>query len=437
MVTRRSGCTRTGHRARHDVLAFVFIVFLSMVCRVTFATDSLHKDRNVPSDSESSQSVTKAVDWLSAEANKMIRSSRRTMADGKTAFPPQVGKGYDAFWLRDYYYMLEGAIGSFSDEQLKDACRLFVGAVREDGAAVDCIKFDGTPIYKPGYGRMGDKPVADGSPFTVAVAWHTFRRTKDLALLRSIIDRLELTMNAMPRNPRTGLVHIKPGRRQERCPYGFTDTVPKQGDVLFCSLLFVQAGRQMADLYQALDRPDDSHRWSAEADRVAKAIGKTLWNPQWSLFRAATVKCNQPDVWGSIFAVSLGVADDRQSRAIARFLQNHYDKIVRCGQIRHLPRPLYWEGLRYRDRYQNGGYWATPVGWFVYTLDMVDPALADKTILDMVNDFRRRGVNEWIYGDQTVTPDYIASVALPVVDIRRMLLRREKKAQNTLNGSVE
>jgi len=231
-------------------------------------------------------------------------------------------------------------------------------------------------------------------------------------------------MKATPRHPKTGLVHIKPGKPQERCPYGFTDTIPKQGDVLFCSLLFVQAGRQLADLYMALNRPEDARRRSNEADRVARQIRKVLWNPEWGLFRAASVQCNQPDIWGSAFAVSLGVADHQQTLSVAYYFRDNYGKLVQRGQVRHLPQGMYWEGVGYRDRYQNGAYWATPVGWFVYTLDLVDAKLAEQTVIDMVADFQKQGVHEWILGDAAAVPTYLASVSLPLVDIRRMLARR-------------
>ncbi len=39
---------------------------------------------------------------------------------GTAAFPPQVGIGYEAFWLRDYEYTLEGSIASYSDKELTD-----------------------------------------------------------------------------------------------------------------------------------------------------------------------------------------------------------------------------------------------------------------------------------------------------------------------------
>ena len=372
-----------------------------------------------------SDSLSEAVQWLETEAHRIIRVSLRTMADGTAAFPPQVGIGYEAFWLRDYEYTLEGAVDSYSDKELTDACRLFVRSLDPNGAGVDCIKFDGTPIYKPGFGSMGVHPVADGFQFTVAVAWHTYRKTRDAQLLTEIIEPLVTTMNAVPRNPDTGLVHIAPGEPQERCPYGFTDTIRKQGDVLFCSLLYVQACRQLSDLLIASDRAGDARRWRAEGKKVTRSIRKTFWDAEVGLFRAATVRCREHDIWGSAFAVYLAVADAEQSQAVARYFREHYAELVQHGQIRHLPGGVYWEkAVCDRDTYQNGAYWATPTGWFVYTLDLADPALADRTVIDLVRDFQAGGACEWILRDRRQLPNYLASAALPLAGIRAMIERR-------------
>ncbi|NLZ03790.1 MAG: hypothetical protein GXY19_01285 [Phycisphaerae bacterium] len=372
-----------------------------------------------------SASLSEAVQWLETEAHRVIRASMRTMADGTAAFPPQVGIGYEAFWLRDYEYTLEGSVDSYSDKELTDACRLFVRSLDADGAGVDCIKFDGTPIYKPGFGSMGVHPVADGSQFTVAVAWHTYRKTKDAQLLAEILEPLVKTMNAVPRLPDTGLVHIVPGEPQERCPYGFTDTIRKQGDMLFCSLLYVQACRQLSDLLEAAGRDADAKRWSAEGERVTQSVRRVFWDEQVGLFRAATVCCREHDIWGSAFAVYLRVADAEQSQTVARYFRDHYNEIVQAGQIRHLPGGVYWEkAVCDRDTYQNGAYWATPAGWFVYTLDLADPALADRTVIDLVRDFQSGGACEWILGQRRQLPNYLASAALPLAGIRTMMERR-------------
>lgn len=369
--------------------------------------------------------ITESVTWLEKEAHRIIRASRRTMKDGTAAFPPQVGIGYDAFWLRDYEYTLEGLIDAYTDQELTDACRLFIRSLHADGAGVDCVKFDGTPIYQPGYGSMGENPVADGSQFTVGVAWHTYRKTHDKKLLEEIIGPLVKCMNAVPRNAETRLVHIDEKAEWDRCPYGFTDMIRKQGDELFCSLLYVQACRQLADLLDELGRKAESEIWKKEGAVVAAGIRNVFWDSKVGLFRAATVLCKEHDIWGSAFAVFLGVADNEQSKAVAMYFKTNYSQVVQNGQIRHLPGGVYWEQGCERDTYQNGAYWATPTGWFVYALDLVDPQLADRTVVEMVADFQKSGACEWVYKQQRQLPNYLASAALPLVGIQAMVERRK------------
>jgi hypothetical protein len=319
--------------------------------------------------------------------------------------------------------MLEGCPRAFTRKELLDACQLFINAAHVEGAGVDCVKFTGEPIYEPGYGTMGDNPVADGSQFTIDVAWQTFQETKDAAFLRKNLDKLVKIMRAAPSNPTNGLIHIKPGG-WDRCPYGFTDSVRKQGDELFSSLLYVQACRQLADLLAVAHRSAEAREWRREAVHIESNIRETFWDDHIGLFRAATISCRQPDIWGSAFAVWLNVATPQQARAIAQYFKNHYAEIVQRGQIRHLPGGVYWDSACARDTYQNGGYWATATGWFAYTLDLVDPNLADQTILDMIADFQQRGVTEWVYGDQTAVKNYLASAAMPLAGARKILDRR-------------
>ena len=376
---------------------------------------------------DGSATLADAVSWLQKESHRIIRASRRTMKDGTAAFPPQVGIGYEAFWLRDYVYTLEGSIEAYSDKELIDACHLFVRSLRSDGAGVDCVGFDGTPVYMPGYGTMGKNPVADGSQFTVAVVWCTYQRTKDARLLQESIGPLIKAMNAVPRNPDNGLVHIKPGEGRDRCPYGFTDTIRKQGDVLFCSLLYVQASRRLSDLLSCAGSATDAERWSKEGQRVTTSSRQVFWDSDVGLFRAATIRCREHDVWGSAFAVYLGVADGEQAKAIAAYFKKNYAQIVHKGQIRHLPAGVYWESGCARDTYQNGGYWATPTGWFVTTLDLADPALADRTVIDMVKDFQAGGACEWVFESERRLPNYLASASLPLAGIRAMIDGRRSR----------
>lgn len=429
VVQRRAIGLRAVPNARHGTL--LGVALLLSLGSVTLGSEVAAKPPSEPQPAASAEreptarlDLAASVDWLRRKARQLVRRSRRSMHDGTAAFPPQVGSGYEAFWLRDYAYMLEGAIDSFRPDELRDACRLFLQAQADDGACVDCVKFDGTPIYKPGYGSMGENAVADGSPFTVDVAWHTWRRLKDRQLLDDMLPRLKRAMQAVPRNPKSGLVHIAVGDGWDRCPYGFTDTVRKQGDVLFCSLLTIQACRQMGDLCEAAEESEEATAWRRQARRLTLVVQKIFWDGKVGLFRAATARCGQHDIWGSAFAVYLGVATPEQARRIARYFKDHYDEIVDRGQLRHLPGGVYWERAGARDRYQNGGYWATPIGWFVVALDLVDPELADRTVIDMVHFFRTHGVAEWTFGEHVALPRYVASATLPLAGIDRMLARR-------------
>jgi hypothetical protein len=67
--------------------------------------------------------------------------------------------------------------------------------------------------------------------------------------------------------------------------------------------------------------------------------------------------CKQIDIWGSAYAVEVGITSKEQTRRIATYLAEHYDETVMNGQIRHLTRS---EGA-----YQNGAYWATPLAWMI------------------------------------------------------------------------
>jgi len=93
-----------------------------------------------------SANLTEAVTWLESESHRLIRASERIMKNSTAAFPPQVGIGYEAFWLRDFAYTLEGSIDSYSEKELREACKLFIHSIRADGAGVDCVTFDGRPI---------------------------------------------------------------------------------------------------------------------------------------------------------------------------------------------------------------------------------------------------------------------------------------------------
>ena len=364
--------------------------------------------------------------WLEGKSLQLIRASRTNMDDGTAAFLPNaigIG-GYNwAFWVRDYAYMLEGSPEAFTKQELRESCMTFIKALRGDGAGVDCVRLNGTPNYMPG-GNRGENPITDGGPFTVDMAWRTHKILQDPSFLNKIIDPLVKTMQAVPRDSANGLVHIDPTKDYDRVGYGFTDTVKKTGDELFTSLLDVRASRQLAELLDATGRTAEAAVWRSSADSKAAAIRDVFWDSKVGLFNAATVKCKQPDIWGSAFAVELGVTTKEQSLAVAQYMKNHYSEIVQNGQIRHLPGGTYWEsmlnGAEAHGSFQNGAFWGVATGWIVSTLKLVDSELANKTVIDLVNSYQSGGVLEWVNGSSLGAAQYVSSASLPLATFRSL-----------------
>lgn len=367
-----------------------------------------------------------ATYWLEGKSQQLIRQSRTTMSDGTSAFPPQASGGYQAFWLRDYAYMLEGCPEAFTPQEMKNSCLTFVNATRADGAGVDCVGFNGTPYYEPGYGSStyGVNPVADGYLFTVDVAWRTYQQTKDTALVGQIINKLVTTMNAVPHDPNgNGLVYIKPGTPYDRASWGFTDSVRKTGDELMCSLLDVRANRELADLLDVAGRSSEAATWRATADAKVTSIRSVFWDSTTGLFHAATVADNQPDIMGSAYAVQLGVATSTQSLAIANYFNTNYNAIVSAGQVRHLPGGMYWnDATSSAGTYQNGMFWGVASGWFASTLSLVNPVKSNQMLLDMVNNYQANGVNEYVNsaGTPSGVGNYNASATMPLILLKQL-----------------
>ena len=140
------------------------------------------------------------------------------------------------------------------------------------------------------------------------------------------------------------MVYIDPTLPWDRCPYGFTDSVKKTGNELYCSLLDVRASNELADLLTVAGRTGDAATWRAAAAAETTAIQRTFWNSELHGVQSRSVqcrhgKCNQFDVWGSAFAVELGVATPAQAASIANYFNNNYSTMVLAGQIREIPTP--------------------------------------------------------------------------------------------------
>jgi len=224
-------------------------------------------------------------------------------------------------------------------------------------------------------------------------------------------------------------------KRQELFFFGFTDVIAKTGDLLFSSLLYYESALKIVSLYKRIDEPKPAQIFELEAKKIADNI-EYLWNPEVCLYNAASYDCCQSDVWGSAYAVYIGIVDEKKGRLISESLIKNWDRIVKRGQIRHISVPTTWEKLltdakeyRYSIRgrstrwlidrcapgmYQNGAYLATPVGWIAQAVRKVNPRLANQLLSDLIADFKKNGVWECINDDYQKDEGYVLSTTMPL-----------------------
>lgn len=279
--------------------------------------------------------------WLKVQAQRVLRGSSRLGRGGVRIFTPDATGGYGAFWVRDWSYAIEGCPEAFSAAELREGYLFLAAAQRADGCMPDRVAADGHGVYSPGGEKnpFSTNGSVDQSPFMVLVCHQCWKQCHDLEPFRTTAAGLERAMRFAPRNPDNGLVRIIDARLFR--PYSFLDTVPLVGDQQFDSVLFWDACRKLAEMFEAAGQPDRGDSWRREAERVQGSLA-SLWDEPQGLFVAASQRWRQPSIWGSVFAVYAGVATPGQARRIARYCLDHEDRFVFRGQLRHLPKGTFW-----------------------------------------------------------------------------------------------
>ena len=280
-------------------------------------------------------------EWLKSQALRVIRDGSIIARNGVRMFTPDATGGYGAFWVRDWSYCIEGCPSAFSLSELRDGYLLLVQAQRADGCMPDRVAVDGHGIYSPGgedhpFSKNGS---VDQSPFMVIVCHQYWKRSGDLETFRATSAALEKAMHFVPRNTQNGLVYIADSA--EFRAYSFLDTVELRGDQQFDSVLFWDGCNKLAQMFEAIGEMHKSMEWREEAKRVQSSLS-TLWDEKQGLFVAASERWRQPSLWGSLFAVYAGIANSGERQRIAEYCCQHKDLFVQNGQVRHLPKGLFW-----------------------------------------------------------------------------------------------
>lgn len=340
--------------------------------------------------------------------------------------------GYKAFWLRDFVMSIPSL--NCSAAYLHIMAKLFASGQRSEDwkwhnghvpawTPADHITLDGGHCYFPGSyftderqgGKWGPYPPMDNSFYFIMLVYYAWQKGGNAFALETIdglnyFDRAVLAYDAVHKDSKYGLPYSSASKRA--VDFGFTDTVHKIGNVMFGTCLAFTCAQHLVEMAKALALPDLEKRFAQEATRMQKMTPEVFGTDS-GLMLAATQVCRQRDLWATAYAVYVGLLEGDCRTKACQALLNAYESgmAVDQGAVRQIlveddisPDTTWQYTTAIYPTYQNGGYWLTPTGWYIYAISSVAPE-AGKAMLDQAvahlkaTDFRHHddqyGPYEW------------------------------------------
>ena len=378
---------------------------------------------------------------------------------GFTAIRPAGLKAYPAIWTQDF--TMAYSSGLVSREEGLAHLRLIAslqnchgqqslasGAIIPPFAIPDHINLDGTAVFYPGTYSSG--PDQGGEPWGICpplnnyfdfiwLAYMLWKDTGNAGLFQEKIDgltlleRMQHAYDVPPVDENTGIVCTTAERRA--VGFIFCDQTYMTGQLLMATLERYRAARQLFEIHTAIGDWEPARRYHRDADLIHTHLEGVFRSPddRCGWLRAATGVSGQAFVWGTLYALYLDILSPAtRKRAVDQVLKDmETGQIMFEGALRHVPLDgdasptSAWErSITPHNRYQNGAFWHTPVGWLIAVLDREHPRQAAAVFQDYIGHLRkgdcRRGELQgapWEcigWGSQAdQNPAFVPSVALP------------------------
>eukprot|EP00697_Spironema_sp_BW2_P014990 gnl/Spiro4/5676_TR2900_c0_g1_i1.p1 gnl/Spiro4/5676_TR2900_c0_g1~~gnl/Spiro4/5676_TR2900_c0_g1_i1.p1 ORF type:complete len:355 (+),score=78.21 gnl/Spiro4/5676_TR2900_c0_g1_i1:30-1067(+) len=325
------------------VLSFIIVVLFSSSASSTSIPPPTSRT-TIPAPTS-----TTTTSWLCQTTRDILTGCLLVATDGTKIFTPDASASYGAQWTRDFAYAVEHAPALLQSMEragtgvrVADAIRYTFKRQRADGCIPDRVTADGEGVFSPG-NKMADHAI-DNMPFAVKLVSSYAQNWNDSSLFCELLPAMASAMKFVYINPSSGLVYNDPAA--PNCTYGFYDTVAASGDLLFVSLLMIDAASAAANLTRRFDCPN-TPLYSTYFDSVVATISQgidRLYDPSTGLFLAATVDNALPDLWGSALVVALNLSTaERRAGVVDYFASGSNAGIFQNGQLRHLPPPLAWQ----------------------------------------------------------------------------------------------
>ncbi len=164
-----------------------------------------------------------------------------------------------------------------------------------------------------------------------------------------MFERLEKAFACPTTDPETGLAQTTEADRA--VGFGFCDAETHTGKLLFASLLRYRAAGELAELAKALGHRERVAGYRQIQKTIRANLARTFGDPAsrdgW--LRASTGLSGQPDVWGTLFALHLGVLDRAQAAAARKTVADAVQERHHHARRRRAPR-AHGPGLQQDDR---------------------------------------------------------------------------------------
>lgn len=372
-------------------------------------------------------------------------------------FAPQA---YPSFFLTDFTMSIPAVM--YDADYLHQCTILFAKSQKEKDwkwyngfvpayTPASHINMDGGYCYYPGNyfsderqgGCWGPLPPIENGLYFIHLVYYVFEKLgadflKEEVENMSFIDLAEKAFHAAETDKETNLCMTSSGKRA--VGFGYTDTVHKIGLLLFTSCLKYRSAKFLSEMFSSLGVKKGAKKYELIMKDIQENVTPVFHAGNGFLY-AATEVCRQRDVWGTAFAVYSGVLTGKYREKACLGLRDAYlDGLSVCeGSVRQIlvgddwSDNSAWEySVAGYPHYQNGGYWLTPSGWYIYAVSLVDVQSAQKMFLEMINhmketDFRaggkHKGPYEW-YSPKTHKfgmPVNLTSSACPLKAIKRIM----------------
>ncbi|MDW8345233.1 MAG: hypothetical protein RMM51_12195 [Verrucomicrobiae bacterium] len=306
------------------------------------------------------------------------------------------------------------------------------------GQELGAIFFPGTNSPGPdqGAGRYGTR-AADDNVYEVIELTRLLQ--PDRALLErevegvTVFDRLDRAFRAAVVHPETGLCWNRQG---DWAAANFHDAIGSMGFISLTSILRFRAAQTMREFCRLLGDEKGAAEYERVADQISASVVTHLILPSGWLMAGTDVN-RQADVWSTGMAVYYDVLQGEPRRRACEALRQALrdGTVSRFGYLRHIPTfadavpgKQVWED-NLNDgygTYQNGGYWPTPLGYYVFAVAQVDREAARQLAAEFIDHTRRRAEAgapfEWINPELHREDGkwYGPSAALPLEAFRRL-----------------